>query len=141
MAKVYACWYKINGHCVPTIVIVKCGTPAEQCHSKPGNRGKRDSQLILMSLFQKVTFDEPMSELDVDIFEKVRYLMGVTPDVFEIILMVDADTKVAEDSLSRMIACMYRDNDVIGLCGETRIANKTESFTSAIQGMFMFYIC
>lgn len=134
MAKVYAGWYNTDGHSVPTLVIIKCGTPEEQPLPKPGNRGKRDSQLILMSFFQKVTFDDGMSPLDIDLFEKIRYLMGVTGDCFEIILMVDADTVVAEDSLSMMIACMYRDTDVIGLCGETRIANKAESFTSMIQG-------
>ena len=139
MAQVYAAWYNYKGHSVPTIVLIKCGTPAEQAMAKPGNRGKRDSQMILMNFFRHIMLDEPLCPLDYDIFEKVRFLMGITPDVFEILLMVDADTKVAEDSLSRMVACMYRDPNIMGLCGETRIANKTESWVSRIQ-VFEYYL-
>jgi len=47
---------------------------------------------------------------------------------------VDADTKVYPDSLARMIACMSRDPYIMGLCGETKIANKGDSWVTAIQG-------
>ncbi|RKO94774.1 chitin synthase-domain-containing protein [Blyttiomyces helicus] len=139
MAQVYCAWYPYKDRCVPTIIVVKCGTPAEAKGGKPGNRGKRDSQIILMNFFQRVTFDNPMTPLDFDLFQKMHYLMGVTPDNFEIVLMVDADTKVAPDSLSRMVACMVRDPLVMGLCGETRIANKSESWVSRIQ-VFEYYL-
>ncbi|KNC97233.1 uncharacterized protein SPPG_07620 [Spizellomyces punctatus DAOM BR117] len=139
MAQVYVAWYNSNGRCIPTILVVKCGTPEEADQPKPGNRGKRDSQIILMSFFQKVTFDDPMAPLDYDLFQKIHYLMGVTPDMFEIVLMVDADTKVAPDSLARMVASMVSDPMVMGLCGETRIANKSESWVSRIQ-VFEYYL-
>lgn len=35
-----------------------------------------------------------------------------------------------------MIACMSRDPYVMGLCGETKIANKADSWVTAIQGKF-----
>ena len=62
MAKVYAGFYKYNDETVPPekqqripmITIVKCGTPEEASAPKPGNRGKRDSQIILMSFLQKL---------------------------------------------------------------------------------------
>ena len=38
---------------VPMLVVVKCRIPDEAEDRKPGNRGKRDSQVILMSLLQK----------------------------------------------------------------------------------------
>ncbi|KAJ3015469.1 Chitin synthase, class 3 [Thoreauomyces humboldtii] len=139
MAQVYVAWYNHGGRCVPTILIVKCGTPEEASQPKPGNRGKRDSQIILMSFLQKVTFDDPMTPLDYDLFQKMHYLMGVTPDVFEIVLMVDADTKVAPDSVARMVASMVSDPLVMGLCGETRIANKAETWVSRIQ-VFEYYL-
>jgi chitin synthase len=59
--------------------------------------------------------------------------------VLEIVLMVDADTKIAPDSLGRMVNAMRRDPSVMGLCGETRIANKRDSWVSAIQ-VFEYYI-
>jgi chitin synthase len=71
MAKIYTGYYKYTDDCempmeerqkVPMIVIVKCGTPAEAKDKKPGNRGKRDFQIILMSFLQKVMFDERMTK-------------------------------------------------------------------------------
>lgn len=47
---------------------------------------------------------------------------------------MDADTKIYPDSLARMIACMSRDPHIMGLCGETKIANKGDSWVTAIQG-------
>jgi len=73
---------------VPTVVVVKCGMPAEASEKKPGNRGKRDSQLILMNFFSRVTYNDRMSPLDFDLFRKIQVLMGVTPDFFEVCLMV-----------------------------------------------------
>ena len=55
---------------------------------KPGNRGKRDSQLILMNFFSRVTYNDRMTPLDFDLFRKIHILMGVTPDFFEVCLMV-----------------------------------------------------
>lgn len=70
------------------ILIVKCGGPAEQGKPKPGNRGKRDSQLILMNFFSRVTYNDRMTPLDYELFQKIKYITGVTPDLFEVVLMV-----------------------------------------------------
>ncbi|KAI7865901.1 chitin synthase-domain-containing protein [Spinellus fusiger] len=136
MAKVYAGHYKG----VPCVTIVKCGTEEEREGAKAGNRGKRDSQLILMSFFQRVMFNDRLCELDYELFWKMTWLMkGVTPDKFELVLMVDADTKVLPDALTYMVAAMANDITIMGLCGETRIANKRSSWVTAIQ-VFEYYI-
>lgn len=81
-----------------------------------------------MSFFQRVLFNDRLSELDYEIFWKMTWLMkGVTPDKFELVLMVDADTKVLPDALTYMVAAMANDITIMGLCGETRIANKRSS--------------
>ncbi|KAJ2450143.1 hypothetical protein EV183_004493 [Coemansia sp. RSA 2336] len=139
MAKVYCGYYNIDNHRTPAMVVVKCGTPDEQSAAKPGNRGKRDSQMILMNFFSRVLFNDRMVPLDYDLFRKVHHLMGVTPDLFEIVLMVDADTKVHEDSLRLLVNCMNNDQQIMGLCGETKIANKRDSWVTAIQ-VFEYYI-
>lgn len=139
MAKVYAGRFNHNEHSVPVILVVKCGTPSEANAAKPGNRGKRDSQVLLMNFLSRVLFDDRMTELDYDLFWKVQYLMGTTVDRFELVLMVDADTRVNPDSLSYMVRAMERDPMIMGLCGETRIANKRDSFTTWIQ-VFEYYI-
>ncbi|KAK5171960.1 Chitin synthase, class 3 [Saxophila tyrrhenica] len=148
MAKIYSGFYDY-GHDsiipiekqqrVPMIVVVKCGTPAEAKASKPGNRGKRDSQIILMSFLQKVMFDERMTELEYEMFNGVWKITGMSPDFYEIVLMVDADTKVFPDSLTHMISAMVKDPEIMGLCGETKIANKTQSWVSMIQ-VFEYFI-
>ncbi|KAI8984115.1 chitin synthase-domain-containing protein [Mycotypha africana] len=150
MSKVYAGFYNYNPITVdrklqkrvPMVTIVKCGTPAERQESangKPGNRGKRDSQVILMSFLQKVMFDERMTELEYELFTTLWRISGISPDKYETVLMVDADTKVYPDALSRLISCMVNDPEVMGLCGETKIGNKTDSWVSMIQ-VFEYYI-
>lgn len=138
-ARVYAGYYKL----IPAILVVKCGTESEANPSnfKPGNRGKRDSQVILMTFFQKVIFYDAFSPLDYEIFWKMKKLMkgGLSPDKFELVLMVDADTRVASDSITHMVAAMNNDITLMGLCGETKVANKTESWVTAIQ-VFEYFI-
>lgn len=148
MAKVY-CGFYDYGHKsqipldrqqrVPMMVIVKCGTPDEAQKSKPGNRGKRDSQIILMSFLQKVMFDERMTELEYEMFNGLWKVTGISPDYYEIVLMVDADTKVFPDSLTHMVSAMVKDPEIMGLCGETKIANKRDSWVTAIQ-VFEYFI-
>ncbi|KAK5940769.1 Chitin synthase, class 3 [Knufia obscura] len=148
MAKVYSGFYDYGPRSrvardkqqrVPMVVIVKCGTPDEQGKSKPGNRGKRDSQIILMSFLQKVMFDERMTELEYEMFNGIWKVTGMSPDFYETVLMVDADTKVFPDSLTHMISAMVKDPEVMGLCGETKIANKRASWVSMIQ-VFEYFI-
>ena len=139
-AMIYAGHYtKVKGHRTPCIVIVKTGTTEEARDPKPGNRGKRDSQMILMNFFSRVTYNDRMTPLDYDLFRKCHALMGVTPDFFEVVLMVDADTKVFPDSVKQLVNCMQHDNMIMGVCGETRIANKRQSWVTAIQ-VYEYYI-
>ncbi|KAK0383242.1 hypothetical protein NLU13_9155 [Sarocladium strictum] len=148
MAKVYCGFYDYGQKSqipldrqqrVPMMVIVKCGTPDEAQKSKPGNRGKRDSQIILMSFLQKVMFDERMTELEYEMFNGLWKVTGISPDYYEIVLMVDADTKVFPDSLTHMVSAMVKDPEIMGLCGETKIANKRDTWVTAIQ-VFEYFI-
>lgn len=139
-AMIYAGHYtQVRGHRTPCIVVVKTGTTEEARDPKPGNRGKRDSQMILMNFFSRVTYNDRMTPLDYDLFRKCQALMGITPDFFEVCLMVDADTKVFPDSLKQLVNCMQYDNMIMGVCGETRIANKRQSWVTAIQ-VYEYYI-
>ncbi|KAI9138672.1 chitin synthase-domain-containing protein [Paraphysoderma sedebokerense] len=133
MAEVYAGFYDCQGRKVPIVFVNKVGSDKERGKPKAGNRGKRDSQLILMTWLSKVTFDERMTPLEFDLSDKVTRLCGFTPDTFNLVLMVDADTLVLPDSLRRMVTAFERDETVMGLCGETRIANKKQSWVSSIQ--------
>ncbi|TVY30465.1 Chitin synthase [Lachnellula hyalina] len=148
MAKVYSGFYDYGANStipsdrqqrVAMMCVVKCGTPDEASKSKPGNRGKRDSQIILMSFLQKVMFDERMTELEFEMFTCLWKVTGMKPHYYETVLMVDADTKVFPDSLTHMISAMVKDPEIMGLCGETKIANKRATWVSAIQ-VFEYFI-
>ncbi|OLY85610.1 Chitin synthase 8 [Smittium mucronatum] len=131
MAKVYSGLSQFEGHSVPFVVVAKVGKPSEK--SRPGNRGKRDSQMILLNFLNRVHFDLPMSPLDLEIYHHMKNVIGINPSLYEYILMVDADTVVSKDSLNRLVACMVHDGKILGICGETRISNEEQSWTTMIQ--------
>ncbi|KAI0274964.1 glycosyltransferase family 2 protein [Gloeopeniophorella convolvens] len=147
MAKVYAGFYDYDGATiegskqqrVPMVLVAKTGNPLESSDAKPGNRGKRDSQIVLMGFLQKVMFDERMTTFEYEFFNSLWRVTGVSPDRYELVLCVDADTKVFPDSVTRMTSCMVQDEEIMGLCGETKIANKGETWVTMIQ-VFEYYI-
>ena len=144
MAKVYAGFYEYDNNTVelskqqrvPMMLVAKVGNPAEVNDAKPGNRGKRDSQIVLMTFLQKVMFDERMTTFEYEFFNSMWRCTGVSPDRYETVLCVDADTKIFPDSVSRMMSCMVNDTEIMGLCGETKIANKSDTWVTMIQGEF-----
>jgi chitin synthase len=72
------------------MVVVKVGKPSER--SKPGNRGKRDSQVLLLHYLNRVHFDAPMNPLELEIYHQMRNVIGIDPAFYEYIFQVDADT-------------------------------------------------
>lgn len=72
------------------IVAVKVGKPTER--SKPGNRGKRDSQILLMQYLNRVHFDSVMTPLELEIYHQMRNVIAIDPAFYEYIFTVDADT-------------------------------------------------
>ncbi|KAJ1569660.1 hypothetical protein HK096_002376 [Nowakowskiella sp. JEL0078] len=129
--KVYSGLYSIHSRQIPFIVVVKVGKESET--SRPGNRGKRDSQMIIMKFLNKVHFDSPMTPLDLEIYRHIKEIIGVDPFLYEYTLMVDADTEVEPDSLNRLIACMVNDSKIMGISGETKIANQKTSWVTMMQ--------
>ncbi|KAI8069874.1 chitin synthase-domain-containing protein [Gongronella butleri] len=137
MGKVYSGLYECGGHVVPYVVVVKVGAPGEA--PKPGNRGKRDSQMILMRFLNKVHFSSAMAPMELEIYHQIKNVVGVNPSFYEFVLMVDADTEVLPDSLNRMVSCFVHDSKIVGLCGETKLANEKDSWVTMIQ-VYEYYI-
>ncbi|ORZ23503.1 chitin synthase [Absidia repens] len=135
--KVYSGLYECEGHVVPYVVVVKVGKASER--AKPGNRGKRDSQMICMNFLNKVHFDGEMTPLELEVYHQIKNVIGVNPSFYEYILMVDSDTEVLPDALNHMISCMLHDGRIIGLCGETKLVNEDRSWTTMIQ-VYEYYI-
>jgi len=91
---------------------------------KPGNCGKHDSQIVLIAFLQKVMLDERITIFEHECFNPVWREAGVSPDQYQLI----------SDSLLRMVSCMVRDEQIVGLCGETKIVKKVETFVVMMQG-------
>lgn len=130
-AKVYSGLYEYEGHVVPYVVVYKCGRPGEVI--KPGNRGKRDSQILLFNFLNRCYYKTPMTPLELEIYYQIANVIGVNPNMYEYLLTVDADTEVTEDSLNRLVACCANDSKVIGVCGETSLQNEERSWWTMIQ--------
>ena len=137
MGKVYSGLYEVQGHIVPFLVVVKIGKPSEV--SRPGNRGKRDSQMVLMRFLNRVHYNNPMSPLELEMHHQIRNIIGVNPTFYEFLLQIDADTVVAPDSATRMVAAFLHDTRLIGICGETALTNAKSSFITMIQ-VYEYYI-
>ncbi len=72
---------------------MKVGNSTED--ARPGNRGKRDSQMILMRFLSRVHFDSPMSPLELEIYRQMHFNLKLDPSIYEFLLFIDADTVVA----------------------------------------------
>jgi chitin synthase len=131
--KVYSGLYEYEGNVVPYIVIVKVGKESEQSTPKPGNRGKRDSQILAMSFLNRVHHRSPMNPLELEMFHQINNIIGVDPELYEYMLMVDADTNVREDSLNRLVAACANDAKIAGICGETSLQSEERSWWTMIQ--------
>ena len=137
--KVYSGLYEYEGNVVPYLVIVKVGKESEQKNSKPGNRGKRDSQILLMQFLNRVHFRAPMSPLELEMFHQINNVIGVDPELYEYLFMLDADTMVREDSLNRLVASCVNNVKIAGICGETSLENEERSWWTMIQ-IYEYYI-
>jgi chitin synthase len=137
--KVYSGLYEFEGNVVPYIVVVKMGKESEQSKSKPGNRGKRDSQILLMSFLNRVHHRAQMNPLELEMFHQINNIIGVDPELYEYMLMVDADTMVRPDALNRLVASCANDSKIAGICGETSLENEEKSWWTMIQ-VYEYYI-
>eukprot|EP00842_Homolaphlyctis_polyrhiza_P004749 jgi/Hompol1/5275/HPOL_004331-RA len=135
--QVYSGLYTIQGRQIPYIVVIKVGNPTEQ--QNPGNRGKRDSQLLLMQFLSRVHRDADMSPLEHEIYRHFCDVIGVNPKAYELLLWVDADTEIARDSINHFVSAMAGDSAISGICGETRLRNEQESWITMIQ-IYEYYI-
>lgn len=129
--QIYSGIYHVKGHNLPFIVIVKCGAKDEK--SKAGNRGKRDSQVLLMRFLKRVYSGEPMAPAELELYYHFEKVVGRSPKEYEYLTMVDADTQLLPNSLNKLLSTMISDRDIIGVCGETIVSNPKESFTTRVQ--------
>ncbi|KAK7028005.1 hypothetical protein VNI00_015092 [Paramarasmius palmivorus] len=104
MGKVYSGLYECSGHVVPYLVIVKVG-PLQRT-------------------------DEPVRVGDVSPDQECDWCK---PTFYEYLFTVDADTTVDKFSVNRLISAMIHDKKLLGVCGETELANAKQSIITMMQ--------
>ncbi|KAI5986271.1 chitin synthase-domain-containing protein [Pisolithus orientalis] len=131
MAKVYSGLYKCAGHVVPYLVVVKVGKPTER--SRPGNCGKCDSQMVVMHFLNKVHYNMLMNPLELEMYHQIKNIIGVNPTFYEYLFAIDADMTAEPYTLNCLISVMIHDKKVLGVCGETSLANAKQSIVMMMQ--------
>lgn len=137
-ARVYHGYYELEDKSLKYLVVVKHGLPMEQTGSaKPGNRGKRDSQLIIMGYFNRVYHGRELTELDAAI-EDALIDLNMQSDDMRLLMTIDADTRVDELSITHMTYTMNQNERILAVCGETKVDNKWQSWVTMMQ-VFEYY--
>mmetsp|Transcript_5847 Transcript_5847/g.16870 ORF Transcript_5847/g.16870 Transcript_5847/m.16870 type:complete len:1154 (-) Transcript_5847:347-3808(-) len=131
-AFVYHGIYKKDGRELKYCIVVKCGTSKERSTPRAGNRGKRDSQLLLLGLFNRVHYGRELCDLDIAICRALNDL-EVSIEDLKYMMAIDADTRVHKDSMAQMIFSMEQKETILACCGETRVDNKAQSWVTIIQ--------
>ena len=118
---------------VKYLVVVKTGTQEEYHSPKPGNRGKRDSQLLVYKFFNHVTTLCYSCPLYYHISSVFRDYIKEDPRLIEFVLVADTDTKVEKTSISYLVDQLVMDTSIAGVCGETTVENGSASFITSTQ--------
>ncbi|KAI6030517.1 family 2 glycosyltransferase [Pisolithus orientalis] len=131
MAKVYLGLYECAGHVVPYLVVIKVRKPTER--SRPGNHGKHDSQMVVMHFLNKVHYNMPMNPLELEMYHQIKNIIGINLTFYEYLFAINADMTAELYTLNCLISAMIHDKKVLGVCGETSLANAKQLIVTMMQ--------
>lgn len=123
---------------VPYVVIVKVGRADEQTNPKPGNRGKRDSQLLVYNFLHYVNYHQNGEKVSAPpLFETIDFQMrmrlGIDARYAMYMLVADSDTEIEPTGISYLIHQLEKDQKLIGVCGYTGVSNPVDSVVACSQ--------
>ncbi|KAI9470962.1 MAG: chitin synthase-domain-containing protein, partial [Benjaminiella poitrasii] len=142
-AKVYAGFYESGRNRVPFLMVVKVGTPNESLSTTraPGNRGKRDSMLIVLGFLERCMnlAHNRITPLEFELFNLCYNLLGIDPREIKYMLVTDADTQVQDDVVLRLVSRLEADSKILVINGHIRPANPEENIVTMLQ-IFPLYM-
>ncbi|KAF3037808.1 hypothetical protein E8E12_005944 [Didymella heteroderae] len=118
---------------VPYIVVIKVGRDDEQDSPKPGNRGKRDSQLLAYNFFHYVNYRSMWSPLFENLEFKMRVCLNLDARKAMYMLAIDCDTEVDRTGISYLVDKLQKRPKLVGVCGYTGVGNSMSSFVASSQ--------
>ncbi|RCH91847.1 hypothetical protein CU097_010472 [Rhizopus azygosporus] len=143
-AKVYSGYYETGRNRVPYLVIVKIGNPKERLASHPappGNRGKRDSLVMIFGFLERCMnlSNNLITPLDYEIFNQCYNVLGIDPRYFKYLMMTDADVQVQSDVVHKLVLRLEHDCKMLAVSGHVRPANPEENLITMMQ-IFAVYM-
>ena len=120
-------------------VVVKIGREDEKNNAKPGNRGKKDSALMVYRTINHMYGgDEPeyvenlYTEIQAGLDSKFESLYE-----YKHMLIVDCDTTIQADGLRQLVDYMET-REVTAVCGQTVVRNHSSCFITRVQSFEYF---
>lgn len=142
-AKVFAGFYESGSNRVPFIMVVKVGAPSESLSETrvPGNRGKRDSMMIVLGFLERCMnlAQNRITPLEFEIFNQCYNVLGIDPREIKYMLATDSDTQVQEDAVFKMVSRMEKDPKISAISGHLKPANPEENMITMLQ-IFPLYM-
>jgi cellulose synthase/poly-beta-1,6-N-acetylglucosamine synthase-like glycosyltransferase len=127
--------YCATGHYrgVPYVLVIKTGREDEQNDPKPGNRGKRDSQLLAYNFFHYVNYRRFWSPLFENMEFQMRTSLNMDARDAMYMLAIDCDTAVDRTGISYLVDKLQKDHKLLGVCGYTGVSNPMSNFIASSQ--------
>lgn len=118
---------------VPYVVVIKTGRDDEQMNAKPGNRGKRDSQLLAYNFFHYVNYRRFWNPFFENLEFRMRTSLNIDARDAMYMLAIDCDTAVDKTGISYLIHQLEKTPKLLGVCGYTGVSNGMDSFVANSQ--------
>lgn len=115
-----------NQHKIPYVVVSKCGNRREV--EFQGNRGKRDSFLLLLTYISKIcSRNFQLDPLEYEIYKNLSFNLGISLLDFDYILSLDGDCQVDKKAISELSGKMDLDQDALVIQGRSYITNSFQN--------------
>ncbi|KAI9101725.1 chitin synthase-domain-containing protein [Phlyctochytrium arcticum] len=140
-AKVFSGVYQATGgkagsdSDIPYVVVIKTGAGPQEI-TLPGNRGKRDSMLILLDYLAQVHYNqgsEFMNPLQLELHARITKNLQMDPIKLEYLIVMDADSYVEPDAVQRLVARMHTRPRIVAVHGALRPLAKRTTFATLVQ--------
>lgn len=119
-------------------VIIKCGN--EQETFKKGNRGKKDSALIIYETiyYMSETQRDDCYNQIIDKLQDGLAFKNHSIHNYDYMLIIDCDTDIEQNGLILLLEYIHTHNKCIAVCGQTIVKNTYENIITIVQSFEYF---
>ncbi|KAI7818854.1 chitin synthase-domain-containing protein [Gamsiella multidivaricata] len=121
--------YVIDARRVPYILVIR---PPRDHLSQP-HHGNWEKKKLVVRWLHRVCFNQPISALEYDLFERVRDLNHHGPGIFEMLLMTEVGSVCDRHSVTRLVDTLENNERVIGASGQGMVENSSQNWLTWTQ--------